>query len=100
MHTASLISRTYPADPSFTRAGRTDKGVSAMGNVIALNLRAKEEHHKPLDYCRMLNAILPEDIRIVGCEKIDPEFNARYWCKTRRYKYFFARGSLNISLMK
>jgi tRNA pseudouridine38/39 synthase len=39
MHTVSLIPRAYPADPSFTRAGRTDKGVSAMGNVISLNLR-------------------------------------------------------------
>ena len=28
-----------------------------------------------------------------------PEFNARYWCKTRRYKYYFARGSLNIELL-
>ena len=43
MHTVSLIPRVYPPDPSFTRAGRTDKGVSAMGNVIALNLRAKED---------------------------------------------------------
>ena len=41
MHTVSLIPKVYPPDPSFTRAGRTDKGVSAMGNVIALNLRAK-----------------------------------------------------------
>jgi tRNA pseudouridine38/39 synthase len=39
MHTLSLIPKTFPADESFTRAGRTDKGVSAMGNVITLNLR-------------------------------------------------------------
>ncbi len=39
MHTLSLIPQAFPADDSFTRAGRTDKGVSAMGNVIALNLR-------------------------------------------------------------
>ena len=41
MHSVSLIPRAFPPDPSFTRAGRTDKGVSAMGNVIALNLRSK-----------------------------------------------------------
>ena len=41
MHTVSLIPKAYPPDPTFTRAGRTDKGVSAMGNVIALKLRAK-----------------------------------------------------------
>ena len=39
MHTLSLIPSKFPADPTFTRAGRTDKGVSAMGNVIALELR-------------------------------------------------------------
>jgi tRNA pseudouridine38/39 synthase len=39
MHTLSLIPKAFPADESFTRAGRTDKGVSAMGNVITLNLR-------------------------------------------------------------
>jgi tRNA pseudouridine38/39 synthase len=39
MHTLSLIPKPFPADDSFTRAGRTDKGVSAMGNVISLNLR-------------------------------------------------------------
>ena len=39
MHATSLVPQAYPAEPSFTRAGRTDKGVSAMGNVIALNLR-------------------------------------------------------------
>ena len=99
MHTVSLIPRVYPADPSFTRAGRTDKGVSAMGNVIALNLRTREATQKPIQYCSMLNALLPEDIRIIGCEEVSPDFNARYWCKTRRYKYYFAKGSLNIPLL-
>ena len=72
MHTVSLIPRVYPPDPSFTRAGRTDKGVSAMGNVIALNLRAKEDIKKPIQYCTMMNALLPEDIRIIGCEEVAP----------------------------
>lgn len=43
MHTLSLIPKAFPADDSFTRAGRTDKGVSAMGNVISLNLRTDIE---------------------------------------------------------
>lgn len=68
MHTVSLIPRSFPADPSFTRAGRTDKGVSAMGNVIALNLRTEPSSEKsPIQYCKMMNALLPDDIRIIGC---------------------------------
>ena len=43
MHTLSLIPKSFPADDSFTRAGRTDKGVSAMGNVISLHLRTNIE---------------------------------------------------------
>jgi len=39
MHTLSIIPKSFPADESYTRAGRTDKGVSAMGNVISLHLR-------------------------------------------------------------
>ena len=39
MYTMSLIPEPSPGD-DYTRAGRTDKGVSAMGNVIALRLRS------------------------------------------------------------
>lgn len=42
MHTMSLISNPIPLE-EYTRAGRTDKGVSAMGNVIALPLRTNIE---------------------------------------------------------
>lgn len=101
MHTVSLIPRSFPPDPSFTRAGRTDKGVSAMGNVITLNLRSESSETKgPIQYCKMMNALLPEDIRIIGCQEVTPDFNARYWCKERRYKYYFAKGSLNIPLLR
>jgi tRNA pseudouridine38/39 synthase len=104
MHTLSLIPQAFPCDDSFTRAGRTDKGVSAMGNVISLRLRTDIEVNSSsickLDYCSMLNALLPEDIRIIGCEPVGEDFNARYWCISRRYKYFFARGNLNLELMR
>jgi tRNA pseudouridine38/39 synthase len=60
MHTVSLIPRSFPPDPSFTRAGRTDKGVSAMGNVIALKLRSESNPNKTkVQYCKMMNALLP-----------------------------------------
>lgn len=39
LHTMSLIKTALPSE-DYTRAGRTDKGVSAMGNVIALKLRS------------------------------------------------------------
>lgn len=48
----------------------------------------------------MLNSILPDDIRILACEPVQEEFNARYWCKERSYKYFFVKNNLNIEAMK
>ena len=38
MYTLSLIPTLMPGD-MYTRAGRTDKGVSAFGNVVSLRLR-------------------------------------------------------------
>jgi tRNA U38,U39,U40 pseudouridine synthase TruA len=41
MHTLSLIPDPTPGD-MYTRAGRTDKGVSAFGNVVSLRLRTTD----------------------------------------------------------
>jgi tRNA pseudouridine38/39 synthase len=48
----------------------------------------------------MLNAILPEDIRVLACKEVTDDFNARYWCTKRSYKYFFVKNNLNIEIMK
>jgi tRNA pseudouridine(38-40) synthase len=40
MHSLNLIETARPGS-DYTRAGRTDKGVSAMGNVVALKMRTK-----------------------------------------------------------
>jgi tRNA pseudouridine38/39 synthase len=109
LHTMSLVKSPLPSD-DYTRAGRTDKGVSAMGNVIALRLRSNtpsspepspsQHPHKKIEYCAMLNAILPEDIRVLACQEVNDEFNARYHCTRRCYKYFFAKNNLNIEAMR
>ena len=39
LHIMSLVKAPLPAE-DYTRAGRTDKGVSAMGNVFSLKLRS------------------------------------------------------------
>ncbi|EPY51420.1 tRNA-pseudouridine synthase [Schizosaccharomyces cryophilus OY26] len=90
-----------PATCNFSRCGRTDKGVSAMGQVISLNVRHSER--RPIVYCDVLNRILPSDIRITGYAVPPPEFNARFSCKQRHYKYLFTKsypgGTLDIDRM-
>lgn len=91
---------------NYHRCGRTDKGVSSFGQVISLNIRsklAKETENNlqdELDYCQILNSVLPENIQCVGWSPVNDDFSARFNCKSRMYKYFFPRGQLNVEKMR
>ncbi|KAG7878651.1 hypothetical protein KL905_004008 [Ogataea polymorpha] len=105
-----LIRSLDPADCDFSRCGRTDKGVSAMNQVISLVVRSNLTQDeladplndvKELDYVKILNKVLPEDIRIHSICLRPPEgFDARFSCLSRHYKYFFEQGNLNIKMMQ
>ncbi|KAG5496611.1 hypothetical protein JIQ42_03441 [Leishmania sp. Namibia] len=89
----------------FGRCGRTDKGVSALGNAFSLTARAScsadaEPQLPPLDYCNMLNSVLPPTIRIVGCALVDDAFDARFSCVHRTYRYYFFHRGLNLPAMQ
>ena len=122
----------------YSRCGRTDKGVSALGQVIALKLRSRQllptvdvlrgsgaaastqncgegaaptpdaqggpDAHREspppappadispseeIDYVRTLNTHLPSEIRILGWCDVPDNFDARFSCSWRQYKYLF-----------
>lgn len=134
----------------YSKCGRTDKGVSAFGQVIGIRVRSAKPlqkrrnietqgdmkrtadkdnppdngveisnpHHSTsveneeedivlddsesseepefdpindeLPYCTILNKQLPPDIRILAwCPSPPADFNARFNCQERQYKYFF-----------
>ncbi|KAI1754920.1 pseudouridine synthase [Xylaria castorea] len=120
----------------YSKCGRTDRGVSAFGQVIAVRVRSnrplpKEPEEKPtgtsdeataetttqgmdevetpeaiekapkrefndvtdeIPYPRLLNRILPPDIRILAwCPTTPAEFSARHHCRERQYRYFFTQ---------
>ncbi|XP_058218445.1 uncharacterized protein LOC131329365 isoform X1 [Rhododendron vialii] len=101
----------------YSRCGRTDKGVSSVGQVISLFLRSN--HKKPeqsngcsgefvpeepyggeIDYVKILNKVLPKDIRVMGWCPAPTEFSARFSCLSREYKYFFWNRDLNVVAME
>ncbi|VVB11698.1 unnamed protein product [Arabis nemorensis] len=100
-------------DCSYSRCGRTDRGVSSTGQVIALFLRSRlkappgdsEAHldgkmgEREYDYVRVLNRALPDDIRVLGWSPVPIDFHARFSCSAREYKYFFWRQNLDLSAM-
>ena len=114
----------------YSKCGRTDKGVSAFGQVIGIRVRSAKPVMKAvqgptmqqtddmnrdenegvpsefsfgepeeiqfdsvrdeLPYVHMLNTVLPPDIRVLAWSPTPPEnFDARFSCQERRYKYFF-----------
>ncbi|UNI19846.1 tRNA pseudouridine(38/39) synthase [Purpureocillium takamizusanense] len=120
----------------YSKCGRTDRGVSAFGQVVGLRVRSNrplpkkrakldvdgavaveqrpdemmdveleegveedQAQEKPFDdakdelcYPRILNRLLPKDIRILAwCPSPPPDFSARFSCRERQYRYFFTQ---------
>jgi tRNA pseudouridine38/39 synthase len=143
----------------YSRCGRTDRGVSALRQVVGLRVRsalslpaptassagdgtaaaaakaaAKEEDEEEeeeeeeteegtasgtghavgdiwslpyptetqgeLDYCAMLNRVLPPDIRCLGWAPTPPGFSARFCASHRSYRYFFGGRHLDVEAMR
>uniref|UniRef100_A0ACD5XQF6 Uncharacterized protein n=1 Tax=Avena sativa TaxID=4498 RepID=A0ACD5XQF6_AVESA len=92
----------------YSRCGRTDKGVSATGQVISLYLRSNMkdaggntlDEGSEIDYVRVLNKSLPRDIRVIGWCPVAADFLARFSCLGREYKYLFWKGGLDTSKMQ
>ena len=105
----------------YTRCGRTDAGVSAVGQVVSAKLRCRVPFNDgdesefdltnanesiadedEIDYPATLNRALPQDIRVIGWAYVSPRFSARFACDFRHYKYFFANwgaGGLDFKAM-
>jgi tRNA pseudouridine38/39 synthase len=141
-----------PLNCNYSRCGRTDRGVSGLGQVIALTIRSalpkcsphvirsegdgfdpdthgknddgtqqslEEQETKAgiywkgeikrnkdgslfgeLAYLSIINRLLPPDIRAVAWAPVSEDFNARFHCAWREYKYFFPRGTIDIDRMR
>ena len=68
-------------------ASRTDAGVHALGQVASFKT---VKNHSLFVIKKGLNALLPEDIRVVGVEEVDLSFHPRFDAigKTYRYRFF------------
>ena len=83
---------------NYKKCGRTDKGVSAAGNVI--NLLVRDDGHESHTYRSRMNSGLPRDIRVLDCQRVDKDFNTRLDCIQREYRYFFVKKHYNLSEME
>ncbi|HET6551527.1 MAG TPA: tRNA pseudouridine synthase A [Solirubrobacter sp.] len=62
-----------------TVAGRTDRGVHALGQVVS--------YEGPLPSLRGVNAVLPGEIAVLEASEAPPGFSARHDARSRTYVY-------------
>lgn len=67
----------------WSRSARTDKGVSAICQVVSARLVADPVETFP----ERVNKHLPDQIRILGIHRVTEGFAARMFCDKRRYEY-------------
>ncbi|KAL9044431.1 MAG: hypothetical protein Q9214_002432 [Letrouitia sp. 1 TL-2023] len=105
----------------YSKCGRTDKGVSAFGQVVGIRVRsnralerrisgnAEEKepggsnlttpfHHvyDEIPYAQVLNNVLPPDIRVLAwCPSPPASFSARFSCTERQYRYYFTQPAFS-----
>ena len=79
---------TSPTNNHFRYASRTDKGVSAFGNVIAFNTDKNVNN--------LFDEInFDEDIFFYGFKQVDEDFFPRY-AKKRIYRYYLKDDNYNL----
>ncbi|KAJ8902554.1 hypothetical protein NDN08_006957 [Rhodosorus marinus] len=101
------------SDVDWSRGGRTDVGVSAIGNVVGVRVRCKQ--NVEMDYAKILNGVLPDGLRVLswgpaveagvmvaGRRRMRENqcFDARNDALSRTYKYLFFKKNLDIGLMR
>jgi tRNA pseudouridine38-40 synthase len=72
------------APVSVTAAGRTDRGVHALGQVVHFDTEAARPDSA---WVRGVNALLPDSVAVLWCHQVEAEFHARYSAASRTYRY-------------
>ena len=69
-------------------SGRTDAGVHAHGQVVSFTTSVSRDIDALL---YGINALLPDEIRVVSIEEVSPEFHARLSAVAKTYEYHLWR---------
>ena len=78
-----------PRSSYFRTASRTDRGVSALGNVCAFDTYVSQEH-----ILKILKNGRSSDIFLYGIKRVEPEFYPRH-AKRREYRYYLKNEDLD-----
>ncbi len=80
-------------DTEVIGASRTDAGVHARGNIAVFDCESRIPGEK---FAGAINARLPEDIRVVMSEEVDPEWHPRHRDCNKTYEYRISYGRVQM----
>ncbi len=92
----AALARVADHPLTITCAGRTDKGVHALEQVIHFDTTAERSMYA---WVTGSNHYLPSDIRLLWACKVNDDFHARYSALARRYRYLIYNHSVRPALM-
>jgi len=76
-------------------SGRTDSGVHALGQVANFQCDTKITAQ---EFQRGLNSLLPDDIVIKSCQRVDDNFHSRFDAISKIYRYQIIRSAIPIAI--
>lgn len=91
------LSRIADAPVQVVCAGRTDKSVHAVGQVVHFDTDAQR---RPDAWVWGTNSYLPHDISIRWAKVMPPEFHARFSAMSRRYCYVICNQPIRPSIFR
>lgn len=77
-------------------AGRTDKGVHAVGQVIHFDTWT---HRDDSNWLCGVNTYLPADVRVTWIKQVSSDFHARFSAISRRYTYCVYARNMHSALL-
>lgn len=85
------VGRITGVEPTANASGRTDAGVHAMGQVVQFYTASRLA---PEVLVRALNALLPDDVRVLDAREVPQAFHATLDAKSKRYRYILDNARL------
>ena len=90
----SALYRLLKEKVSVIGSGRTDSGVSALGQVAHFD--TNNNTIKDTKFAKALNAQLPDDIRVLSSNIVSNNFHAQHSAKKKTYHYNFYLSDVDI----
>jgi tRNA pseudouridine38-40 synthase len=87
----TALSRLAGQPVEATFSGRTDRGVHAIGQVVAIAAIRPDLPPQRLQVA--MNDLLPRDVSVIDVSAVDPSFHPRYDARWREYRYRIWVGS-------